>query len=339
LVKGRDLLIVAAILLVGGFAVADALRSDDERVEARPTTTDRRDSPTATTSTVDDGDLGRAFFPTVSGAPGSIVLVQTGSCAVREFDLPSGLELPNVVAASTCQLWAAPVTAKVAVGIGEPVGDAVPFRFLDLGRPNRELGNSEAAFGFLIWSNDGQRAAWCNGRLEGIDLELDGPRRRLDGCPAAYTPDGEIVYARGDRLFVEQRADLRASGGITAVHYGSDDSVAVVVEGRRIERYVDGALTDSFDVPERFAGRTPVLSPDNCSAAFRSGDRIRILDVGCSRLGPSGTVFPGHTVAWAPDGSWIAVGQATEVTFYNLTAGGRSVVWPVGATQIVWRRR
>jgi hypothetical protein len=335
-VKGRDLLIVAAIVLVGGFAVADALRSDEQRVEPRATTTGRAEAPT--TSTVDDGDLGRAFFPTVPGAPGSVVLTQTGSCAVREFDLPSGLELPNAVQASTCQLWAAPVTAKVAVGIGEPVGNAVPFRFIDLGRPNRDLGSSEAAFGFLVWSDDGQRAAWCNRHLVGIDLELDGPRRRLAGCPAAYTPTGEIAYAVGDRLVVEDREVLRASGGITQVHYGSDDSVALVVEGARIERYVGGRLTDALDLPERFQGRLPELSPDNCTAAFRSGERIRLLDVGCSRLGRSGLVFPGHVVTWSPDGAWIAVGQAAETTFYHLTSGGESVVWPVGSVQIIWRR-
>lgn len=336
--KGRDLLIVAAILLVGGFAVADALRSDESRLEARPTTTGAADTSTAP-SDVDDGDVGRAFFPTVRGAPGSIVLTDTGSCAVREFDLPSGLELPNAVGASTCQLWAAPVTAKVAVSIDEPVGDAVPFRFVDLGRPNRDLGNSEAAFGFLVWSDDGQRAAWCNARLVGIDLELGGPRRRLAECPAAYTPDGEIVYARGDELVVEDRAVLRASGQITAVHYGvADDSVAVIVEGRRIERYLGQELTDALDLPERFHGRTPVLSPENCSAAFRTGDRIRILDVGCSVLGPQGTLFPGHVAAWSPDGVWLAVGGATELTFHNLFSTQEPIVWPVGVVQLVWRR-
>ncbi|MGH7359424.1 MAG: hypothetical protein ACREJR_11485 [Candidatus Rokuibacteriota bacterium] len=337
--KGRDLLILTAILLVGGFAVADALRSDEARIEVRPTTTERGDSPTTTAGDeVDDDDLGRAFFPTVNGAPGSIVLTETGGCAVREFDLPTGLELPNVVRASTCQLWAAPVTAKVAVGIGEPVGDAVPFRFLDLGRRGRDLGNSEAAFGFLVWSPDGQRAAWCNGRLEGIDLELGGPRRRLEECPAAYTPDGEIVSARGDRLFVEDRPDLRASGGITHVHYGNDGSVAVIVEGRRIERYVEGELTDALDLPQRHEGRLPKLSPDNCSAAFRAGDRIRILDVGCSFLGLQGTLFTGHVASWSPDGRWLVVGGPTETTFYDLRGGGEPVVWPIGAVQIVWRR-
>lgn len=332
--KGRDLLILAAIVLVGGFAVADALRSDEERVDARETTTGRVDVPT--TSTVDDGELGRAFFPSVSGAPGSIVLTQTGACAVREFDLPSGIELPNVVERSTCQLWAAPVTAKVAVGIADPVGDAVPFRFVDLSRPNRDLGSSEAAFGFLVWSDDGQRAAWCNRRLDGIDLELDGPRRRLSGCPAAYTPDAEVALAEGNRLVVEGRTVLTASGGITNVHYGSDDSIAVVVEGRRIERHQGGRLTDVLDLPESFEGRTPVLSPDNCGALFRSGDRIRLLDVGCSA--PSSDLsFPGHATAWSPDGVWIAVGGATELTFYNLESGA-TTVWPVGAAQIVWRR-
>ena len=332
--KGRDLLILAAVALVIGFAVADSLRSDETRVESRPGSTEADTAPT-TTGAADEDVLGREFFPTVSGAPGSIVLAQTGSCAVREFDLPSGLELPNVIQRSSCQLWAAPVTAKVAVGIGEQVGDAVPFRFVDLGRPNRDLGSSEAAFGFLVWSEDGQRAAWCNGRLEGIDLELGGPRRRLIDCPAAYTPDGEIAYATGDRLVVERREILQASGGITRVHYGNDGSVALVVEGVRIERYEGGRLTDALDLPDRFQGRLPELSPDNCSAAFRAGDRIRILDVGCSIYG--GQSFRGHVASWAPDGAWLAVGGADEVTFVNLPTG-ESVEWPIGAVQIVWRR-
>ena len=335
--KGRDLLILCAVLLVGGFAVADALRSEEAHVETRPTTGPEKQA--ATTTTAGNEELGRALFPTVSGAPGSIVLTQTGSCAVREFDLPTGTELPNFVARSTCQLWAGPVTAKVAVGIGEPVGDAVPFRFIDLGRPGRDLGSSEAAFGFLTWSDDGQRAAWCNARLEGIDLEFDGPRRRLDGCPAAYTPDGEIVYARGDQLFVEDRRDLRASGEITSVHYGVDsDSLAVMVDGARIERYVRGRLTDALDLPEQFQGRTPVFSPDNCSAALRTGDRVVIVDVGCSPPERRHLIFRGHAATWSPDGEWIGVAGANDVVFYHFGFPDDRVVWPIGAVQLVWRR-
>ena len=333
--KGRDLLILAAVLLVIGFAVADSLRSDETSVESRPTTSRPESAPATTTAPVEEDDLGRESFPPVSGTGGAIVLAQSGSCAVREFDLPTGLELPNVVARSTCELWAAPVTAKVAVGIGEQVGDAVPFRFVDLSQPNRDLGNSEAAFGFLVWSEDGQRAAWCNRRLEGIDLELSGGRRRLPDCPAAYAPDGEVAYALEDRLVTESRELLQASGGITHVHFGNDGSVGIVVEGGRIERYADGRLTDALDLPDRFYGQLPVLSPDNCSAAFRAGRRIRILDVGCSAFG--GEAFPGRVAAWSPVGAWLAVGGGDQLTFVNLPTG-ESVVWPIGVVQLAWRR-
>jgi len=112
----------------------------------------------------------------------------------------------------------------------------------------------------------------------------------------------------------------------------------VIVEGRRIERYVGGRLTDALDLPQRFQGRTPALSPENCSAAFSAGDRIRILDVGCSVLEPEDTLLPGDVVAWSPDGVWLAVGGATEVTFYNLHTATEPVVWPIGVVQLAWRR-
>ena len=268
--------------------MADVLRDSatSEPREARPTTTEP-----ATTSTEEEPALRQ--LPPVPGVGGDFTFTEAGSCAVREVDLPTGLVYLNVVRASTCELWAAPVTAKIAVGIGEPRGDAVPFRFIDLSAPGVELGGGEALFGALVWSEDGQRAAWCTGQRIGFDLELGARRRQLPDCPTAYSPDGEVVYARGDRLFVEDRPGLQASGTITKVHYGSDGSVAVVVEGRRIERYVDGELADALDLQERYHGRQPTFSPDNCSAAYRAGDRIRILDVGCSRLGPERHRVPG----------------------------------------------
>jgi hypothetical protein len=338
-VKGRDLLILLAVVLVGGFAVADGLRRSggDDGAADQPATTD------GTTSSVvpqPDENLGQEQFPQVSGAGGALVVTQTGDCAVREFDLPTGLEFRNVVRRSTCQVWAAPVTAQVAVGIGEPVGDAVPFRFIDLSRPARNLGASEALFGFLVWSEDGQRAAWCNRRRVGIDLDIGDRRRLLPACPAAFTPEHEVAFAEGADLVVEGRTVLTASGVITNVHYGTNDegSVALTIEGRRIERYAGGRLTNALDLDERFHGRLPVLSPDNCSAAYRFEDRIRVLDVGCSRLGPDGSLFPGHVAAWSPDGRWLAVGGATEMTFYDLVGTAETVTWPIGVVEIEWRR-
>jgi hypothetical protein len=332
-VKGRDLLILAGILLLGGFAVADVLRrtGSSEPQEARPTTTQP-----ATTSTQEEPGIRR--LPAVPGGGGDFAFTEVGACAVREVDLPTGIVLRNAVRASTCDLWAAPVTAKVAVGIGQPRGDAVPFRFVDLANPHVELGGGEALFGALVWSEDGQRAAWCTEQRIGFDLELGARVRQLPDCPSAYSPEGDVVYARGNRLFVEDRPGLEASGTITRVDYGTDGSVAVVVEGRRIERYVDGRLTHALDLQERYHGRQPTLSPDNCSAAYRAGDRMRILDVGCSRLGPGGAIFPGHAAAWSPNGEWLAIGGPTEITFYDLTGTDGPVVWDVGGIQLAWRR-
>jgi hypothetical protein len=78
-VKGRDLLILGAVLLVIGFAVADSLRSDEERVEARPTTSGAEEDAPTTSGAEEEDVLGREFFPSVNGAPGSIVLSQVGS--------------------------------------------------------------------------------------------------------------------------------------------------------------------------------------------------------------------------------------------------------------------
>ena len=337
--KGRDLLILLAVVLVGGFAVADALRSEgggDRDAEPR-TTTDS--AATTTVAGTPDEELGRARFPQVNGAGGALVITETGSCAVREFDLPTGLEFRNVVARSTCQVWAAPVTAKVAVGIGEPRGDSLPFRFIDLSRPGRNLGSSEAAFGFLVWSEDGQRAAWCNRRRMGIDFDVGRGRRLLPECPAAFTPEHEVAFAIGSDLVVDGRTVLTASGGITSVQYATDDSgsVAVMVEGRRIERYVDGRLTDSFDLPERLQGRLPILSPDNCAALLRTGDEeVSLVTLGCSPLAAQS--YRGTTGAWAPNGEWIVIGGPTELVFQRPDRGAEPVRWPVGAAEIEWRR-
>jgi hypothetical protein len=333
--KGRDLLILAAVVLVAGFAVADAIRTEGSAQPPRLPET----QPATTTGSVvppPDAELGRQRFDPVPDAPGSVVLTEAGDCPVREFQAATGDELPNVVARSTCQLWTAPVTAKVAVGIAEPRGDAVPFRFFDLARGNRNLGSSSALFGFIVWSQDGQRAAWCNDRRVGIDLELGQGKRRLPQCPIGYTPDGEVAFARGSRLFVAGRTLVRAAGTITFAHFGNDGSIAVGVGGTRVERYVDGRLTGSVRLRGVLEGRMPTLSPDDCAALVRAGNVLRPLDLGCSRLGDRG--FPGWAAAWAPDGRFLAVAGQGSLRFYDLEERREVASWPLTAIQIAWRR-
>ncbi|HYY76535.1 MAG TPA: hypothetical protein VE644_09480 [Gaiellaceae bacterium] len=334
--NGRDLLILAAVLLVGGFAVADAIRGGAE--SARPET--RSEEPTTRQSVVPSppDDLGRTRFPGVSGAGGAVVFTQPGTCPVREVDVSSGLEFPNVVSRSSCELWVAPVTAKVAVGTGQGSRDTVPFRFLDLDGQSGNLGGSRALFGFMIWSDDGQRAAWCTRPTTGFDLQVVGAEaQRLSECPAAYTPDGEIAYARENLVVVEGgRVEVRATGAVTFVHYGADGSVAVLVDGARIERWAAGRRQQTLDLPADLEGRNPIFTPDNCSVLFNLGDRMRLIDVGCSAF--EERAFDGTAAAWSPDGRWIAVGGPSAIVFHDLVEGAEPVFWPIGAVEIAWRR-
>jgi hypothetical protein len=340
--RARDLLILGAIVLVAGFAVADAIRGDESSGPKIATDTERSRTTTESVVPEPDENLGRTRQPPVSGAPGTIVLTEAGECSVREFQVATGTELPNVVSSSTCELWAAPVTAKVAVGVGPARGDSVPFRFVDLAHPRRNLGGYRARFGFVIWSPDGQRAAWC-GENAAFDLELGADARRLPECPAAYTLENEIAYAVGNRVVSGGRTLARASGGVTLVRFGNDGSLAVVVEGRRIERYARGQRQGSVDLPERLEGRAPIFSPDNCAAGLRDGETVRVLDLGCSRLQPD--QLPGFTAAWSPDGRWLAVAGAGAIDFYDLSSdfddlpGPRLVeTWPITAARLAWRR-
>jgi hypothetical protein len=333
--RGRDLLILVPVILIAGLAVADALRGG-----ASSTTTTTQSERTTTRSVVTQSelpeDLGRGSFEPVAGAGGSVVFTQPAQCPVREVDLATGIEAPNLVPRSSCDLWAAPVTYKVAVGLRAARNDSVPFLFRDLARGGRNLGSSEAYLGFLVWSEDGQRAAWCNSRRVGIDYEVGTARRVLPGCPAAYTPDAQVALAEGSRLVVEGRTELEVSGTITFVHYGNDGSVAVVVDGERVERWQGGRRRQNLALPAALFGRTPILSPDNCSALFRRPQAMRLVDIGCSPYRPGS--FPGTTASWSPNGNWIVVGGPDEIAFHDLAEGRDPVTWPLGAAQIVWRR-
>jgi hypothetical protein len=334
--KARDLLIVAGIVLVAGFAAADALRSGG-RFEPAPTPTKTE----ATTieleeePTEEERLLGRERFPRVA-ANGTVVFTDASlDCAVREVATPSGREFGNVVARSGCDFWAAPVTAKIAVRLGSPTDDTVPFRFYDLTRARRNLGGYRALFGFLVWSRDGQRAAWCGGSRMGFDLEIGGAVRRLEECPAAYTPENEIAFAIGDRLVVEGRTVLRADGGVTFARFGEDGSLAIVIDGSRIERYAGTRLTDSVEIPAEAQGAHPTLSPDNCAALMRRDGFIDLLDVGC--FAGAAVSVPGRAAAWSPDAQWIVVAAEEEIVFYRVIGEREVVRWPAEAAEIAWR--
>lgn len=322
-------------MLLAGFAAADAFRG-----EGAPTPPPATGPAGEEASSDDDpapGERRATRLPPVPGTSGVLVFTDNVRCALREVALPGATEFPSVVASSSCDLWAAPVSAKVAYGIGSSSEDTVPFRLIDLTHPNRNLGGYRALFGFIVWSHDGQRVAWCGGSRAGFDLEPGGEARRLPQCPAAYTPENEIAYAVGDRLVVEDRTILRASGGITYAAWGSDGSLALGLDGRRLERFADGRRTHALDLPRELHGRLPRFSPDSCAALFRRDETIHVVDIGCF-AGVAAREYRATAAAWSPDGEWIVLAERETIAFHRVVEPRRLVRWPVGASQLAWRR-
>jgi hypothetical protein len=336
--RPRDLIVIGAVVLVAGFAAADALRG---RGEARVVT-----SPTTETGTgptrfpgPEPASEAPAGWP-VGELPDVFLFTDASDCRVREIRLSEGLERRLSRFQGSCDLWAAPIGPRIAYGLGPSSGDGfVPFKLADLASPFRELGGYRALFGVVLWSQDGERVAWCGRRRVGFDLQIGGPARRLPRCPAAYTPDGRIAYALGNRLIVEDEVVHRANGGITYVHYGTDGSLVLVIDGESLERWEGDRLTGGMAIPRALQGRTPVLRFDNCGVVFPSvGDpaSVELFDLGCMPEHGRASVI-GLDAAWSPDGEWLAVAQTEAITFVRVV-GPRTVVrWPAAAVDLAWR--
>jgi hypothetical protein len=337
--RPRDLIIVGAVVLVAGFAAADALRGRAEQ-NVLTTTTEGQTGPTRLP----------APEPPVEAPPdwpegtleGELVFTGVDGCRVRAIDLPSGRERVLASFSGTCELWAAPIGERVAYGLGPSSADGfVPFKLADLGTPERELGGYRALFGVVLWSQDGERVAWCGRRRVGFDLEVEGPARRLLRCPAAFTPDGRVAFALGNELIVEDEVVHRANGGITHVHYGTDGSLALMIDGDTLERWEGDRLAGGLPIPARLQGRTPVLRFDNCGAAFpplEEAGRIEVLSLGCLPDDEQASFF-GRDAAWSPNGEWLAVAEAENISFTRIVGPDATVRWPAQAAELAWRPR
>ena len=327
--QSRDVAIVVAVVLLAGFAVADALRSDD----SAPVPTG---SPPATTAAETDGEDGDGFAGL--GLPGSLVFLAGDECRVREVSVSSGLEFPLPDIATGCALSAPPAGNRIAYGLPESSGGASAFRFVSLNEPLRDLGRIVAPLAGVVWSADGQRAGWCNHEGRGFDYELGRKFRRLGRCPRGYTPDGQPVLAARGRLLLPGGTTFgEAPGRVRAVRWGTDGSFAVVLGDGTIERSDPRGGITAAAVPRPVRRWPLLLSPDNCAVLGVHRDLVALVDLGCFRgRGSPPEAFVGRAAAWSPDGEWIAVAEGRTIAFHRVVGEYRIERWNVAARDLAW---
>jgi hypothetical protein len=327
--KGRDLAIVAAVILLGGFALADSLRERGEEARERTTeTTTRadREGPEPEGTAPSNWPSGRL--------PGTLVFTDADDCRVRVIALGGGRERPTGALIGTCNLWAPPVGQRIAYGIAGGTSEEALrwFSIVDLAKANRELATFKNLVGDVLWSPDAQRVAWCDENGAGLEFEIEDRRlTRISHCPIAYDPESRLVFARGKRLVSEGRDLVVEDRPITQADWGEDESL-LVVAGGRVRRHdpSSGAGPNVF-----LTDRELVPSPDNCAVLFEELGEIHLVDLGCAGIRERS--FIGRDAAWSPDGRWVAVAATTQIEFHEVLTGDERLVWPARASEIYWR--
>jgi len=174
-----------------------------------------------------------------------------------------------------------------------------------------------------------------------IELSRGQRPKRLDQCPRAYDPSGATVSVNDrHQIVVGGRPLLRARGPVWHLAWGVDGSLAVLVEGGRLDRYEGGRLvgTASMTPPTPEHPLTiwpPELAPDNCAALSVGGDVVRLIDLGCFQ-GRAPRTFEGVYADWSPNGKWIAVAEPDGIVLHRVVGREASVRWDVVAGQLAW---
>ena len=356
--RARDLVLVAALVALGGAALADVLR-DRTAEEARDgraataATTDEREASATTAEEAQDGqtpttttDEGEASVPRLPGgaASGLLAFTAPGACELRAIDLRSA-------ECSTSLGWRriasfTPRASGRASRTACPTTRAV-MRGTSAFSTSRTRGRASAS------TRGGLSDRLGPGRLDArlvrhLRVRVRASRgqrpKRLDQCPWAYDPSGATASVNDrQQIVIGGRPLLRARGPIWELAWGVDGSLAVLVEGGRVDRYEGGRLVGAASVPTITPDRTLTyladhvadLAPDNCAALSVSGDVVRLIDLGCFQ-GRAPRTFKGVYADWSPNGKWIAVAEPDAVVFHRVVGREASVRWDVVAGQLAW---
>jgi hypothetical protein len=344
--RSRDLAIVAAVLLVGGFAAADALRGDPEPPAPQAATSAPRPDVDEPAPVETETVVGVASDP----LEGRLVYTDE-RCELRELDLEDGTLLRHADLRGSCGLVAAAGGERVAVSLPSRRRDTVPYRIVDLADPGADQPTLLARIRSVVWSRDGTRVAWCAPSGHGgYELEPGLEPRRLRGCPVAFTPSGSPAYVEGRSLVAGGRVVVEAPGRITTVSFGADRSLAIATP-RQLLVYTEapsdapgsyGLVERIRAIPEELQGLPVIFSPTHCHAALLSSvfpptPTVFVRDVRPCPGTRAPVTFAGRAAAWSPDGAQLAVAERERVVVHALFPVQPAVVLRVVASDLAWR--
>jgi hypothetical protein len=331
-VRTSTIVVVAGLVAIAGFALADAFRGENHDTPAAAeseSTTNRQENRPFEGTLPPDLLTGRLVFTDRNCDLGVADLARAVVVHVRDVE-------------TNCALSAPLRSRRIAYGFGPLGRETLSYRVTDFSRPEQTHGLLRAQPGSIVWSHDGARVAWCSRGERGLELELGGRQRPLAHCPVAYTRDDHPIYAAERRLLAESRALApRLPGQITAASIAADGSVAIVLGGKRVLLLKRGEELVETRIPTRVRDVVPAFSPDNCGAIFLTPHRgqpprVFVIDLGC--LGGHERDLSGRRATWSPDGQWFAVAEERTIAFYPVDASGRVFRLPGIANELIWQR-
>ena len=330
--RTSTIVLVAGLVAIAGFALADALRGENHDTPAAAeseSTTNRQEKRPFEGTLSPDLLTGRLVFTDRNCDLGVADLARAVVVHVRDVE-------------TNCAISAPLRSRRIAYGFGPLGRETLSYRVTDFSRPEQTQGLLRAQPGSIVWSHDGARVAWCSPGERGLELELGGRQRPLAHCPVAYTRDDHPIYAAERRLLTESHALVpRLPGQITAASIAADRSVAIVLDGKRVLLLKRGEELVETRIPTRVRDVVPAFSPDNCGAIFLTPHRgqpprVFVIDLGC--LGGHDRDLSGRRAAWSPDGQWFAVAEERTIAFYPVDVSRRVLRLPGTANQLIWQR-
>ena len=330
--RSSTIILVAGLVAIMGFALADSLRGenhDEPAVATSESTTTRREERAFEGTLPPDLLTGRLVFTDENCDLGVVDLARAVVVRVRDVE-------------TNCALSAPVRTRRIAYGFGPLGRETLSYRVTDFSRPEQTQGLLRAQPESIVWSHDGERVAWCSRGERGLELEIGGRERPLAHCSVAYSRDDHPVYRADRRLLAESHALVPPMPGrITAASIAGDGSIALVLDGKHVLLLKRGEELVETRIPTRVRGVVPAFSPDNCGAIFLTPHRgqpprVFVIDLGC--LGGHERDLSGRRAAWSPDGQWFAVAEERTIAFYAVDASRGVLRLPGVANQLVWQR-